>query len=307
MRNNQYTIFISPPRAGKSSHFSLHIGTFYSLVFIILIFIIGDYIAILKYFESEKLAKENSTLKNEKEELEKTAKIVEEIEKNESFIKDFLGLEHNGSNMGGLGQGGERSDMMVDEPFINAPDPQILTTPKGFNANQKPVERALDLNRNLEGIIDALLDRKSEWDTKPSILPVETDRIFVSSVFGWRLGPFTGRREFHRGIDISSRRGTPIIAPADGIVSETGKDRSIGNFIRIKHNETFATLYGHLLKYGVTPGQKVKRGELIGLMGNTGMSTGHHLHYEVHQNEKPVNPNHYILNAHIPAMVLAQQ
>lgn len=195
----------------------------------------------------------------------------------------------------------------MGEPLAEIPEPSVLLGEPPSHADQEPLERALDLNHNLEGIIDALIDRKSEWDTKPSILPVETDRLFISSRFGWRVSPFTGRREFHKGMDISSRRGTPIIAPADGTVTETGKDRYIGNFIKMKHNETFATLYGHLLECKVEPDQRVKRGEIIGLMGNTGLSTGHHLHYEVHQNEKPVNPNHYILNAHIPTTVLAKQ
>jgi murein DD-endopeptidase MepM/ murein hydrolase activator NlpD len=310
MPKNKYTVFISPPRAGKSRYFSLHIGTFYMVMFFILAFIIGDCIAIIKYLENNKLIQENSTLKNEKEELEKIAKIVEEIEKNEAFIEDFLGLGKAGSNTGtlglGQGQGGETSDIL-NEPLISFIEPSSAAPPDQSDPTRTPVERALLLNRNLEGIIDVLLDRKSKWDTKPSILPVETDRFFITSGFGWRTSPFTGRRQFHRGMDISSRRGTPVIAPADGTISRVGRNPYIGRFIEIMHNETYTTLYGHLLETKVVKGQKVKRGKLIGLMGNTGMSTGHHLHYEVYENQKTVNPAHFILNTQIPQMMLAKK
>jgi murein DD-endopeptidase MepM/ murein hydrolase activator NlpD len=309
MPDNQYTIFISPPRAGKSRYFSLHLGTFYSIVFFVLIFIIGDCIAILKYLENHRLIKENSKLKNENEKLEKIATIVEKIEKNEAFIEDFLGMGKAGSTAGMMGQGGGSSADFTDETltYDNGTEKAMPALPQTAGIIQSPVERAINLNNNLEGIIDVLVDRKSQWDTKPSILPVEADRFFVTSAFGWRVSPFTGRRQFHRGMDISSRRGAPVIAPADGTVSEVGRDRFIGRFIRIAHNRTFSTLYGHLLEIKVTKGQKVKRGKLIGRIGNSGMSTGHHLHYEVYQDGKNVNPVYFILNSHAPQMAMAKQ
>ncbi len=307
MSNNQYTVFISPPKAGKSRYFSLHIGTFYSILFFVLIFIVGDCIAILKYLENHRLIKENSKLKDEKDELEKLSDIVKKIEKNETFIEEFLGMGKTGAPAGMMGQGGGSSSDFADEPLADVPEPAMVAFPATAAEDQTPVERALELNRNLEGIVDVLIDRKSQWDTKPSILPVETDRYFVTSDFGWRMSPFTGRRQFHRGMDISSRRGTPIIAPADGAVSEIGRDRFIGRYIRITHNKTFSTLYGHLLEVKVAKGQKVKRGKVIGLMGNSGMSTGHHLHYEVYQNDKNVNPSYYILNTHAPQLAMTRQ
>ena len=87
-----------------------------------------------------------------------------------------------------------------------------------------------------------------------------------------------------------------IIAPADGTVITAGKDRYLGKFIKIKHDDKFTTLYGHLLQREVKKGQKVKRGDPIGLMGNTGLSTGYHLHYEVRKDKVHVNPRNYILN-----------
>jgi murein DD-endopeptidase MepM/ murein hydrolase activator NlpD len=296
MFKNCYTIFISPPKAGKTKHLSISKGTFYLLIFFLFLFIIGDGIAILKFCESKNLKKENTHLRTEKERLEKVAQIVGELKKAESFIRNFLGLEKSGSSMGGLGL------EEIDPNFIDTSSTISLYTDTKFPHNNGEheaslTENALLLKRDLQELIDELNDRKSEWDTRPTVMPVKADEYWISSGFGWRKSPFTGLREFHRGLDISARRGTPIIAPADGIVITAGKDLHLGRFIKIKHNDTFTTLYGHMLEHKVKKGQAVERGDLIGLMGNTGMSTGYHLHYEVRKDSVSVNPRNYILNS----------
>ena len=306
MLKNYYTIFISSPQAGKSRQISCHKSMFYIALFFLLLFLVGDGIAIYKYFESAYLQKENSTLKTENEKLEGLSSIVDEIEKKESFIRDFLGLEKSSSSMGGLGQGGTDS-YFTDRSLSFPRDLTTLVTPQSFQHNQSPKAKALCLKKNLEGIVDELIDRKSEWDTKPTLLPVETDEYWISSGYGWRKSPFTGRREFHSGLDIASRRGTPVIAPADGKVISIGKDRYLGKFLKISHRDNLITLYGHLLEHKVKKGEKVKRGTVIALMGNTGLSTGHHLHYGVQVDKKSVNPNHYILNTPASQTVLAKR
>jgi murein DD-endopeptidase MepM/ murein hydrolase activator NlpD len=106
--------------------------------------------------------------------------------------------------------------------------------------------------------------------------------------FGSRTDPFTGRRAFHRGLDISARRGTPVVAPADGVVVFAGRNGGLGKTVRISHGFGFATVYGHLDAIDVEPGQQIHRGAQIGLLGNSGRSTGPHLHYEVHRDGNPV-------------------
>jgi murein DD-endopeptidase MepM/ murein hydrolase activator NlpD len=118
----------------------------------------------------------------------------------------------------------------------------------------------------------------------------------VSSSFGYRLSPFTNEREFHRGVDISARMKTKIIAPADGIVTSVGRTYGYGNRVTISHGYGMKTVYGHLHSSLVKKGDHVKRGQEIALLGNTGRSTGPHLHYEVHLNDVPVDPFRYILN-----------
>lgn len=119
---------------------------------------------------------------------------------------------------------------------------------------------------------------------------------WVTSRFGYRKSPFTGTRQFHAGLDIATRQGTPVIAPADGRVTFAGPKGLMGNMLTIEHGHGFVTRYGHLGKILKKVGDKVKRGELIAQVGNTGRSTGPHLHYEVLLSGVPVNPARYILN-----------
>ena len=144
-----------------------------------------------------------------------------------------------------------------------------------------------------EELHDYLQDRKSLLASTPAIRPTTG---WLSSGFGYRTSPFTGRREFHRGIDIATREGTPIIAPADGVVTFAGKKGGLGNLVVIDHGYGKITRYAHTKKWLVRRGAHVKRGDKIALVGNTGRSTAPHLHYEVHINGIPSNPVKYILN-----------
>jgi murein DD-endopeptidase MepM/ murein hydrolase activator NlpD len=120
----------------------------------------------------------------------------------------------------------------------------------------------------------------------------------ITDGFGMRPDPFTGRKAFHRGLDISARRKTPVLAPADGIVVKTGRNGGLGKTVHVSHGFGYTTVYGHLDKMSVKPGDEIRRGDEIGLLGNSGRSTGPHLHYEVHVDRKAVNPLFYILDAY---------
>ena len=137
-------------------------------------------------------------------------------------------------------------------------------------------------------------ERVGLWAATPSIWPVKGH---VSSRFGPRISPFTGKRAFHAGLDISGPRGKTVRAPAKGKVVEAAYDWKIGNFIRINHRYGVETIYGHLSKLLVRDGQQVKRGDVLGLIGSTGRySTGPHLHYQIAVNDKVVDPLQYILD-----------
>ena len=119
---------------------------------------------------------------------------------------------------------------------------------------------------------------------------------WTTSSFGYRISPFTGRREFHKGFDIANRKGTPIISTADGMIAFAGPKGLLGNMVAIDHGHGMVTRYGHIHEIIKKRGERVKRGETIALVGNTGRSTGPHLHYEVRLNGVAVNPVNYFLN-----------
>lgn len=138
-----------------------------------------------------------------------------------------------------------------------------------------------------------LQDRQDRLARTPSIKPTKG---YLTSPFGIRRDPFTGRPKSHLGIDWANRTFTPIYAPAEGVVTATFFNAGFGNFLVVDHGYGIITRYAHLAKYEVNVGQKVKRGDLIGRMGSSGYrSTGSHLHYEVIVDNKHVNPERYIL------------
>lgn len=148
-----------------------------------------------------------------------------------------------------------------------------------------------------EGRLEALVEHLESQTTRlahtPSISPAKG---WVTSEFGYRKSPFTGRREFHRGIDIAARKGTPILSAAEGRVRFAGSDRGLGKVVILKHGYGIETFYGHLDQVDVKSGQRVKRGDRIGLMGSTGRSTGPHLHYQINVNGEPASPRNYMLD-----------
>ncbi|MBL4706902.1 MAG: peptidoglycan DD-metalloendopeptidase family protein [Flavobacteriales bacterium] len=128
----------------------------------------------------------------------------------------------------------------------------------------------------------------------PSILPIDEDKITaMRSSFGMRTNPISKTKQMHNGIDISAPEGTTIIATADGTIQKAIYSSGYGNHIKIIHDHTYQTMYAHLKTIHVEEGQKVKTGDVIGVIGNTGKSLGRHLHYEVIKDNKKVNPADY--------------
>ena len=115
----------------------------------------------------------------------------------------------------------------------------------------------------------------------------------MASGYGWRIDPVYHTRRFHAGMDFTAPTGTPIYATANGTVSSAGWKQGYGNCVEINHGFGYETLYGHMSVIKARPGQQVKRGEVIGLVGSTGKSTGPHLHYEVHLRGEIMNPANY--------------
>ena len=159
-----------------------------------------------------------------------------------------------------------------------------VTQFKSISAKQK---------KGFESLLTYLDDQKSLLASTPAVTPA---RGWVTSRFGYRKSPFTGLKEFHKGLDIAAKTGTPVIAPADGVVAFSGTKGLLGKAIIIDHGHGMVTRYAHLHKQLKKQGDTVRRGDVIGQVGNSGRSTGPHLHYDVRLHGISVNPEKYILN-----------
>ncbi|MFY4730601.1 M23 family metallopeptidase [Nitrospira sp. BLG_2] len=146
--------------------------------------------------------------------------------------------------------------------------------------------------RILDELSQAVEQRSSRWASTPSIWPVKG---WVTSGFGPRVSPFTEKPAWHDGLDIGAAPNTPVHAPAQGRITSIGYDSKLGNMVRVDHGFGVETIYGHLAKALVKEGQRVDRGDVIALVGSSGLATGPHLHYMVKLNGQTLDPTKYIL------------
>jgi murein DD-endopeptidase MepM/ murein hydrolase activator NlpD len=176
----------------------------------------------------------------------------------------------------------------------------IKETPEGVLQEVEEVRRLTGLLSAAAGPVSeigALLDSQNTLLTEiPSIWPIKGGIGHISMYFGQNPHPYTGQYYIHKGIDLSTyRHGDPIVAAADGqVVSVEFDQGGFGNNVIIRHKHGFYTRYGHMLSFKVHAGQRVRQGEVIGYLGNTGLSTGPHLHYEVHIGSDVVDPYKYL-------------
>jgi murein DD-endopeptidase MepM/ murein hydrolase activator NlpD len=236
-------------------------------------------------YELRRLRSENQVLTQKTREYEENAgKLQAKVEHLHSIVSKLgimAGLDHSLPDATVGGEGGVTS--------LETVAPSRAAMPS-LSAMDLSVSALTDKSTKLEAFYR---DQTMLLSSTPSIWPV---RGYLSATFGNRLDPFTGRPDFHPGIDISTPIGTKVVAPADGIVLSTGLSGGYGNAIIIDHGYGVVSRYGHLEGFNVQPGQKVHRGDVIGFVGNTGRSTGPHLHYEVWVREQAQNPIHFILD-----------
>lgn len=176
---------------------------------------------------------------------------------------------------------------------------RLLPALYGHNLNRRLWERMQDLGERMvteeirqQEIAHAVSIQLESLGSIPVIMPTQGR---FSSGFGWRVDPFTGKKRFHKGIDLTASTGTPVRTTANGMVTKVTRSTSYGLVVEVNHNDKIDTLYAHMSGFAVEEGQRVLRGQVIGYVGNTGRSKAPHLHYEVHVEGKPVNPLNYIL------------
>jgi len=228
-------------------------------------------------------------LRTEKEALKTRYTQLEQANKEKDIQVASLGsLASEVSALYGL-----KSDAMLKDKEGSASDASVAVSMDQFYALRRTAMNGVATI----GIGMGLTNRSaslSDWvrmAEAPNLWPVE-GRITCS--FGERQDPFTGEGAFHRGIDISTGFGTPVRAPADGVVTFAGEESGYGRLIQLEHSQSILTRYGHLSGFAVTEGQRVSRGQIIGYVGMSGRSTGPHLHYEVWVHNSPVNPYKFL-------------
>ena len=153
-------------------------------------------------------------------------------------------------------------------------------------------------SKSFDEVIDLAKNKSNMLASIPAIQPVANkDLKRMASGYGYRIHPIYKTRKMHYGMDFSAKTGTEIYATGDGVVSKIKRSkRGYGNYVKINHGFGYETLYAHMSKYIVKRGQKVKRGEVIGYVGNSGISTAPHLHYEVRKDNKKINPMNFYYN-----------
>jgi len=242
--------------------------------------------AVTRRAEVSRLGDENHPLIEVNQELARTIADVQgrldEFEERTARLALAAGMESTGIDVEGTEAEGQRvaSGGLYD---------RLPESPERLRLQGNRISALLD------HVEQGLLEQDTMLACTPSVAPVVG---VMTDGFGRRKDPFTGRLAFHPGLDISARRGTPVVAPADGIVVFAARNSGLGKVVRLSHGFGFTTVFGHLNTISVEPGEEVQRGQTIGLLGNTGRSTGPHLHYEVHVDDKAVNPLYYVLDAY---------
>ncbi|MDP6038926.1 MAG: M23 family metallopeptidase [Candidatus Latescibacteria bacterium] len=242
---------------------------------------------------------ENLELKRQfvltQEKLENMRHHIDRLTQKDRSMRAWVELEEPGDEVRQMGVGGG-DDAPPEWEGILSDDVDNLLSQTYTNMDQLLREA-----RFLEASFDTILS-KLTTDTKkrqhiPSITPVVQDRPWISSVFGTRRDPFTGRPQFHNGIDFPGWPGTIVVATADGVVDKAEYDRRLGNYVAIDHGYGLRTVYGHMRKKShLKVGDRITRGDKIGEMGKTGRSTATHLHYSVVENGIAKDPKRYIFD-----------
>jgi murein DD-endopeptidase MepM/ murein hydrolase activator NlpD len=303
MQNNFYTFLIIPQKKGPPKKITASRRLIKTLLvisavtFILFIYFALDYSSI-KRDKAEVLSLRELT-ETQKVEIDKMSEKIGQFEQKMADLQQFdekirlLAQEMNKKTRIALKPSTRKN--LAQILGVGGPMPEDEIRQSGVDRMTQHMDRLLEQANHQEesfrDLLEFLKKQKSILAYTPSIWPV---RGWVTSEFGFRKSPFSGRREFHKGMDIATKLGKEVVAPADGIVSSVEREHDMGNTVQITHTNGLATSYGHLLKSVVRKGQVIRKGDIIGFVGNSGRSTGSHVHYTVFLNGVAVNPRTYL-------------
>jgi len=296
MAKKHLSFIIIPHHRGKQRTISLSKKSIKIFTGIVSVLFLTLVVFLVDYFMMTGVRQDYKELRASKAQQDETlARYEASIDDLNAKIEAFEKYRKKLNVMAGL----KSEEVLELEPGLgDAGDDQELNPPSVHEVNLNKLDtinrRADGIDNNLNTLSRFFEKQSLELAATPSIAPTKG---YWASPFGWRDDPFTGKRAFHPGVDIATHYGNPVVATADGLVIARQKDKVGGNTIKISHpNSGYVTVYCHLSKYLVKNGQRVKRGDPIGLIGKTGRARGPHVHYEVRLNGKRLNPWYFILD-----------
>ena len=247
--------------------------------------------------KEKQLKRENEQLKLQYSVLDKRvdqmAKVLHNIEERDNNIyRTIFEAEPIPDNIRQAGYGG--ADRYAKLEGYQYSDLVVKTT-----KNIDKLKKEIYIQSNsFDDVFEMAMKKEKMLASIPAIMPVANEDLTrVASGFGMRIHPILKIRKMHTGMDFTAPTGTDIYSTGDGVVEKVANNRGgYGKHVIVRHGYGYKTLYGHMSKYNVRVGQKVKRGDILGYVGNTGRSTGPHLHYEVIYNGKKINPVHFYTN-----------
>lgn len=273
-----------------------------TLFVILSVFVVYDYINIKTTFNKQelesKIADQTNEVITQQQQIKKFADEINtlkstlvELNNFERKIRIIANIEKPADHDSLFGVGGSVPEDLDSQVPLKEKHNSLM---REMHSQTRELNLAsINQEKGFESLYKYLENQRNLISSTPAIRPTKG---WISSSFGYRKSPFTGLREFHKGLDIANRKGTSIIATGDGTVTFAGSKGFLGKVIVINHGHGMVTRYGHLQKILKKRKENVKRGDTIALMGNSGRGTGPHLHYEVLLNGIPVNPKKYILN-----------
>jgi murein DD-endopeptidase MepM/ murein hydrolase activator NlpD len=299
MAKKFYTVLVVPDASSQIRTFHIAKPFFVAaastggLVFVAFLFLVYHSISLNSHMlELRRLRMEAGQQARLVEKLDRLEKEMLRMREFDSRLRMAAGLETKDGDGSLAGVGGAEpvsaGSLLLAAAAHQPPSPETLA--KELDRLSREVN---DRSRSFQELIEQLEAKRSVLAATPTIWPVKG---WLTAGFGHRRSPFTGQRQMHEGVDISNSVGTPIIAPADGVVAYAGPLGGFGNVISIDHGYRISTFYAHLQQHKVSRGQRVRRGDVIGLVGTSGRVTGPHLHYEIQVNGSAVDPARYVID-----------
>ena len=299
--DNRFFSLIMVPDSGndiKSGRFNFKfvlylLGFLITTFFLCMFFIIGYHIKLSQEKEYKSSVSTMHILLYNIENSKKTINTFSEkllkIRDNDIAFRQFANMDVLDKDMYNAGIGGHD---IIDSSVFEGVNDKYKDELQQIAIGTRWLDSRVNIqNKSLKEIYLKIQLNQEEINSSPSRLP--TDSFRITSDYRWRIHPVTGIREFHDGVDLAGKLGDPIYATADGTVILIKRTGALGRCIRIAHGYGFNTLYGHLNKIYVEEDQKVKKHDIIGTMGNSGRSTGVHVHYSLSSFGKKVNPKQY--------------